>query len=485
MYCILPKRGSITLLVLVFAAIFFGVLTTLAGYVLSQNRAEDATRVKAEAFSVAEAGLDYYRWHLIHFPSDLQNGTGHGGPYAVAIPDPEGNTAGTATLTIAANTACGQTTSISITSKGTAADDASQPQTIVARYTRPSVAAYSYIINGSVWAGADRVINGPYHSNGGVRMDGTANAPVTSSLSTWTCTSSFGCTPSATKPGVFGAGPNQNLWDYPTPQMDFAGIATNFSSLKGTATTSGLYFARYSSGNSNSASYHKGYHLVFNANGTVTVTKVVSVTTPLPVIPLNNSDSSSDYSLISNENSSATYSIPATCSLIFVEDNTWVEGIIPSKVTLVVANVTNSGVVPDAFLHGNISYAANDGSAGFTLISQHNVLITPDSPQNMNLRGIFVAQSGAFGRNLYGTFDHSGNLTGCDAQYEPRGTLTILGSTISNLRTGTRWVNGCGSGNDAGYQTRIDSFDRTLANDPPPFTPFTSTDYRFVDWRQK
>lgn len=464
--------GSTTLLVLVFSGVFLAVLAALSSFVLVQNRAENTARVKAEAFSVAEAGLEYYRWHLTHFPNDLQNGTGAPGPYAVAIPDPSGGTAGTATLAIAANTSCNLTTSIDITSVGTADDDASQPQTLIARYARPSVAAYSYIVNSSVWAGADRVINGPYHSNGGVRMDGAANAPVTSSVSTWLCTSSFGCNPNATKPGVFGAGTNQDLWDYPTPQLDFAGIAADFSSLKTTAQGSGIYLQRYSSGSSNSAAYHKGYHLIFNANNTVTVKRVTSATR-LSVTPINSSDSSYDYALIGNETSYNTYTIPAACGLIFVEDNTWLEGTVPAKVAVVVANVTTQGVVPDAFLKGNIVYGSADGSDGLTVISQHNILITPDSPQNMTLNGIFVAQGGAFGRNLYS----------CSASsYEPRTTLTILGSTISNKRTGTRWT--CGNGYSAGYQTRIDSFDRTQVNNPPPFTPTTSSDYRFVDWQQ-
>lgn len=468
------KQGSVTLLVLIFGGIFFTILIALSSYVLAQNQVENVTRVKAEAFSVAEAGLEYYRWHLSYFPSDLQNGTGGPGPYAVVIPSPGGGTAGTASLSITANTSCGQTTSISITSTGTAAEDPSQPQTLVAQYARPSVASYSYIVNSSVWAGSDRIINGPYHSNGGVRMDGTANAPVTSSLSTWTCTSSFGCTQDTTEPGVFGTGGNQDLWSYPTPQVDFAGIATNFSSLKSIAQTSGIYLPRYSSGNSNSAAYHKGYHLIFNANGTVTVDKVSSAT-QLPVVPLNGSDPSTDYALIGNEVADTTYTIPANCGLIFVEDNTWVEGTIPAKITLVVANVTNPGVTPDAFLKGNIVYASADGSDGFTLISEHDILITPDSPQDMTLDGVFVAQGGAFGRNLYA----------CPSAYEPRDTLTIFGSTISNMRTGTQWENGCGWGSNAGYQTRIDSFDRMLANNPPPFTPTLSPDYKFVDWRQE
>ncbi len=468
------KQGSITLLVLVFGGIFFAILIALSSYVLVQNQAENVARVKAEAFSIAEAGLEYYRWHLSYFPNDLQNGTGGPGPYAVVIPNPGGGTAGTASLSITANTSCNQTTSINITSTGTAAEDPSQTQTLVAQYARPSVASYSYIVNSSVWAGPDRIINGPYHSNGGVRMDGTTNAPVTSSLSTWTCTSSFGCTQDTTEPGVFGAGGNQNLWSYPTPQVDFAGIATNFSALKSIAQTSGIYLPRYSSGNSNSAAYHKGYLLVFNANGTVTVDKVTSAT-KLSVVPVNGSDPSTDYALIGTEVADTTYTIPATCGLIFVEDNTWVEGTIPTKVTLVVANVTDPGVTPNAFLRGNIEYASADGSDGFTLISEHDILITPDSPQDMTLDGVFVAQGGAFGRNLYA----------CPGPYEPRDTLTIFGSTISNMRTGTQWENGCGLGSNAGYQTRIDSFDRMLANNPPPFTPVLSPDYKFVDWRQE
>jgi hypothetical protein len=145
----------------------------------------------------------------------------------------------------------------------------------------------------------------------------------------------------------------------------------------------------------------------------------------------------------------------------------------------VVANVTTTGVNPDVFLKGNITYGASDGSDGLTVISDHDILITPDSPQNMTLEGIFIAQGGAFGRNLYA----------CPGSYEPRTSLTILGSTISNKRTGTQWENGCwswtGGYSNAGYLSRIDSFDRNLIADPPPFTPTLSNTFQFVDWRQE
>ncbi len=467
-------RGYLMLTVIVFGSILLTVLGALSSFVLTEDKLQSSATAKSRGLAIAEAGLEYYRWHLAHFPTDLQNGTGQPGPYTIPYNDPEGGQTGTISLAVVGNTACGQTTSISIRSTGTPSENTNAARTVVARYAQPTVAQYSYVLNSTVWAGSDRVISGPYHSNGGIRMDGTANAPVTSSLSSWLCTSAFGCAPDQTKEGVWGAGPNQSLWDYPVPQVDFAGIAADFTSLKTTAVATGLYFPRYSSGNSIGAAYWRGYHLIFNGNGTVTVHRVSATVRKYPTF-LNPAEPQIDRTLISNETLYGTYTIPAACGLIFVEDNVWVEGIVDTKVTIVAANVTVTGVAPNAMLPNNLTYQATDGTDGLTLIAENNVLITPNSPNNMTLNGVFIAQGGAFGRNYYG----------CPSSYEPRGTLTILGTTVSNLRTGTQWINGCGSGSNAGYQSRIDAFDRKLSTDPPPFTPNTSTDYQFVDWRQE
>lgn len=458
------------LLAIVFGAIFLTVLGALASYSITQNKFQIADTGKVKALALAEAGIEYYRWHLAHFPTDLTNGTGNSS-FTLTQDDPEGGSAGTIAMSITPNQSCGQTQSIDISATGTTNDGSGESRTVVARYAQPTVAGYSYIVNDSVWAGSDRTINGPFHSNGGVRMDGTANSPVTSSLSTWQCTSDFGCTTTQTEPGVFGAGPNQTLWNYPTPQVDFNGIAANFSNLKSVGQSAGLYFPRYSTGSDNSSAYQKGYHLIFNSNGTVTVRRVTA-TTKLTVQPLNPADSTVDRTVISNETALGTYAIPSGCGVIYMEDNTWIEGVIGQKVTVVVANVTDTGITPNALLPNNITYA--NSSAGLTVIAANDILITGDSPTDMTLNGVFVAEGGAFGRNYYG----------CPSSYEPRGTLTLHGTTVSNKRTGTKWAGGC-PGGDAGYQTRIDSYDRTLASDPPPFTPSISTDYQFIDWKER
>ncbi len=155
-------------------------------------------------------------------------------------------------------------------------------------------------------------------------------------------------------------------------------------------------------------------------------------------------------------------------------DHVWIEGTIPSKVTVVAANVVNAGIAPNIYLKNNILYEETDGSDGLTAIAEHNVLITPDSPTTMTLNGIFIAQGGAFGRNYYGS------------PYDPKtGTLTILGTTVSNKRTGTKWCLNQSCTSYGGYQNRVDSYDRRIASDPPAFTPVVSTDYKFVEWREE
>lgn len=464
------------LLALLFGAVFLTVFGGLAFYVLSENRYEQQGSSSTAAFSLAEAGLEYYKWHLAHFPDDLQNGTGVPGPYVINYDDPEGGLAGTVTLDIQNNTSCDQSSSIDIVSTGAAAGAPGATRTLTARYARPTVGFYSYILNDSVWAGADRIINGPYHSNGGIRMDGTSNSTVSSSLATWNCTSTYGCSPTnSSAPGVTGTGQDQALWEYPVPQVDFNAISADFGTLKAVAQASGTYLSRYSTTNGQGdPAFWRGYHLTFNADGSVTV-RQVSSTRSNSVTPVNSADADTDRIEIQNQSNTTTTILPPDCGLIFVEDNVWLDGVVEGKITVVAANVTNANIAPNVYLRDNITYKDTDGSDGLTVIAEHNVLISPQAPQTMTLNGIFIAQDGAFGMNAYA----------CNSGFATKsGTLTILGTTVSNKRTGTKWTSTC-SGLYKGFQNRVDSYDRRVATDPPAFTPVVSQDYQFVDWREE
>ena len=75
------NRGMMLVNVLVFSAIAIVIVTAFLTWVSVSVKIAKTTYYKAEALEIAEAGVDYYRWHLAHSPSDFQDGTGSTGPY--------------------------------------------------------------------------------------------------------------------------------------------------------------------------------------------------------------------------------------------------------------------------------------------------------------------------------------------------------------------------------------------------------------------
>src|SRR5262245_52527835 len=96
------STGYILLSTLVFAAIAVIGITTLSQWALSTSKALRQTLGREQAVQVAEAGIDYYRWHLAHDADDYQDGTGAAGPYVHEFEDKDGNALGRFTLTVTA-----------------------------------------------------------------------------------------------------------------------------------------------------------------------------------------------------------------------------------------------------------------------------------------------------------------------------------------------------------------------------------------------
>lgn len=459
--------GYIVVSVVVFGTVFLTILGGLVGFVFLQTKSQVKKETRERALQIAEAGLDYYKWRLAHFPNDLTNGTGVPGPYQVPYSDPEGGVIGTFELSIASESFCGQTSTVSITSTGWTEEDPTLRRTVYARYARPSIASYAYIINSNVWAGSDRQIHGSYHSNGGVRMDGTNDSLVTSAVSTWSCTSSFGCSPSATKNGVFGAGSGSALWQYPLPQIDFAGIITDLAQIKTLAQSQGLYI------NETSNSDQRGIQLRFNGDGTVTKWNVRRTSSHQSQHIDGGSTWYDDYDVITQTQSQATYTIPPTCPVIFVEGKTWIDGVVNQKVLVGVDEIASPSARADVILNGNITYADYTGADGLAVIADRSVLIPFNSPNDLTINGIFVAQGGYFGRNYYPSSEGTGYL---------RNSLTVSGTIVSNGREGTKWTSG--STVVSGYQSRTNTYDADLVVSPPPMTPSISDEFTFLEWEE-
>ncbi|MBU4480010.1 hypothetical protein KKG48_01015 [Patescibacteria group bacterium] len=461
------KKGSMVLFALVFSGIFIMIFYSLAGFIFVQNKLSFSKENRGVAMQISEAGLDYYKWFLSHYPEDFQDGTGVAGPYEHEYLDPEGGAIGKFSLDIGGNTSCGEVYSVDIESTGWTYKNPDSKRVVYGKYARPSVAEYSYIINSDVWAGADRNIKGRYHSNGGIRMDGVNQSTVSSSVSEWTCTSSFGCSPATTVDGVFGSGPGFVLWEFPVVPIDFNNITLDLVNMKNIAQTIGVYLA---------PSGYEGYHIVLKNDRSF---DVYEVTGTISIKSYSTEDGwGHDRYIISHENFVSNYALPVDCGLVFAEDRVWLDGVVSGKVTVASANLIDANQDTDIILSGNITYTTTDGTDGLTAVAEHSVLIPLNSPDDMYLSGIFIAQTGWFGRNYYRISD----LPLTYQTYAKRNLLEMTGTIVSNGRVGTSW--NCSGVYCSGYALRNNFYDRKQAINPPPLTPFSDGEYRFIEWRE-
>jgi hypothetical protein len=464
-------RGITTIMVVGFMGVFMLIMGMLTSYAFEQAKYGRALLARGQALSIAEAGLEYYRWFLSHNPGNLQNGTGLPGPYSYTVSDPEGGTLGSASLNISGNYQCGVLQNIDITSTGAAADNPGFPRTISARYMQPSVAQYASLLNTNVYYGSNSSASGPYFANGGIHQNGTSNSTVSSAVSTWQCTTAYGCSSTQTQPGVFGTGSNSQLWQYPVTSINFAGMTTNLGDLRTYAQASGKLFTdSYVSAHHDSS----GFHLIFNSDGTYDIYKVTD-TTALNAYAPDFSTARTDYDVIKTQSYIGRYTPASSCGLVYLQGTTWIEGTVKGKVTLAVADPSSS-YAPDVIISGNITYAASDGSTGLTVISEHSVRIPLNSLNTMSMRGIFVASGGYVGRDYYysnGSYD----------TYLQRSSLSIIGTIVSTQSPALCYSDGTSC--LQGYSSRSYSYDQVLAFTPPPFTPIALADYHYVLWSEQ
>jgi len=462
-------KGAVITLVLVFSFIFLILLGSLFGFILLQLRQAAYRIAWNEALHVAEAGAQYYRWCL--------NNEVAGCEAEKTYYDTEGNLVGSFSIEAIPRISCGETLEQEITATGWTINFPDTKRKVGMVYSRESVASFAYLLNDNVWAGSDREILGPYHSNGGVRMDGENQSVVSSAQEEWVCTSSFGCSTSSCAnygcrvegsqcicPGVFTSTANgsPDLFDYPVPLFDFTGITIDLAHIKAMAQASGHYLPPVTvidpAGD--------GYHIVFQNDGTI---QVRIITLLLPTTAYSLEEGWHQHSvIIGSEYVYDTYTINPACSALFAEDDLWLEGEVKGKVMIASADLIDPNEDTSVILVGDINYTAFDGSDGLGVVAEKDILISSESPQQMELRGIFIAQKGWFGRNHY-----PDNF---------RDRLEINGSIVSNGRVGTKWSSG--GHMVSGYSERENYIDTRLIYYPPSFVPYVNYEYALLNWEE-
>lgn len=443
------NRGSMLLFVMVFGAIGFTlVVSGIVGYAILENRASAHKHNREAAFQIAEAGVSYYRWHLAHDKTDYTDGTGQPGPYVHVYEDKDGNAVGHFSLEITPPPS--GSTVVTIESTGWLDSQPDSRRTIRARVGFPALTDYAFLTNGDVWIGDDEVVHGKLHANSGIRFDGTTDAPITSAVPSYICKAHVGCG-NVAKPGIWGDGTPQEYWSYPVPARDFSAVTAKLAEVKTGSQNGGIYL---------SSSGKQGWRLQFLSNGTVKASKV------------NTTDCYKGKDINDNKyywfcidaktyGTATTYNVPAN-GYIYVEDNVWVDGVVNGRATV------GTAVGKSIIINGNITYLAKDGNHSLGLMAEKDVLVPYNSPENLEVNAVILAQNGAAKRYFY--------------PGDTKDSLTVYGSIISNGLWTWSWVSGGGSV-VSGYETTNSTYDANLTYGPPPGFPVGS-EYNLISWEE-
>ncbi len=475
------QSGTILIQAFVFGMISIVIIGALISWAGVNIKASRVGVEREQAIQIAEAGIDYYRWHLAHASQDFTDGTTTPGPYVHSFFDKDGVKIGTFTLTITPPPT--GFTLVKVKSTGNIVADPTISCSILVQLAIPSLAKYAVASNDNIRFGEGTEIFGPIHSNGGIRIDGVAHNVITSAMASYDDPDhsggvEFGVHTHVNAPP--GTGVNDTFRSaeappstvsnrsdvfqagriFPVPAIDFVGITTNLSQIKANAQSAGKYF-------SNSGA--QGYHIIFKTNDTYDVYKVTGLTTPSGGCSNDAGQTGWGTWSIGTQTFVANYPNP-TNGLIFVEDNLWVDGQINSARVTVAAGKfpDNSSTRPSITVNSNLLYTNYDGQDSLALISQGDINAGLNSIDTMRIDAALVAQNGRVGRYYY-----SSNCTN-----STRTSLTLYGMIASNIRYGFAYTDG------TGYQTRNIIYDANLLYGPPPSFPLTSDQYSTISWQE-
>lgn len=458
------NQGSITPALLVitgaFIVVIYGLLILLSVQLDLSNR----QIANEKALHIADAGVNYYLWHLTIDPGDYQDDTGGPGPYIHEYYDSQGQLAGSYSLQIIPPQE--GSSIVTIESTGWSSDYPNVTREIRGRYGRTLIPTnFAFALNSNIWFGSEVTVNGPIFSNGGIRQDGTNTSTMESSKATYICGIETGCTNPTEKPGIWGNGGPEELWHFPVTAIDFESITLDFNQAKTDAQTSGLYLE---------PSSEFGYHLVFDSGGGVSVNKVTS--TDFYKAYSLETGCENLYEIITDEESVGTYQV-SNLPIIFIEDDTWIDGTLNGKTTVVAARFPIDINNADVFIPDNLTYVDLSGDHKLGLISQQDILITRDIPDYFQIDAALLAQKGRVIRHHY-------KFTQCNnpGPGKIKEEFILNGSLTSNL---TSYWNFSGGPQTpaAGFKDTIINYDSDLSFDPPLFFP-EGGQYELISWEE-
>lgn len=473
------KKGQILIQIVVISVISVVFIGGLASWAIMNIKVDRKVMNKEIALQIAEAGVDYYRWHLAHAATDYQDGTGASGPYAHDFSDKDGNIIGQFILDISPPAA--GSTLVIIKSTGKVWADPNISRKIEVQMATPSLAKYAVIANDTMRFGEGTEVFGPIHSNGGIHFDGLAHNIVTSAKDKYNDpdhsggdefgvhthlnpVDPFPPNPAPTRQDVFMAGRQ-----FPVPAADFTGITADLAQMKTDAQSSGRYFA---------SSGALGYHIVLKIDDTFDIYRVNTlVPVPNGCTQAAGQQNWGTWSIAAGgETFLQNWAFPVN-GLVFIEDNVWVNGQIDTaRITIASSHFPDNPAHRTSItVNNDLLYTNYDGQDVIALIAQGNINAGFVSEDDLRIDAALIAQNGRIGRYYYRP--PSGEQTRC-SPYHIRQTLTLYGMIATMERYGFAYTDG------TGYQIRNLIYDANLLYSHPPSFPLTSDQYTILSWKE-
>ncbi|MFO7806876.1 MAG: hypothetical protein R6V40_00425, partial [Candidatus Moraniibacteriota bacterium] len=247
----LGSRGMISAYILISASIAAVLLTSLAVFVSSNQRRSSNEVSRQKALQIAEQGIFYYRWYLAHSLDgknpkqvqdfwEVQSPLGIDTPFEKEVKNNEGDVVGTYKIEVTPPES--YSTIVNVVSSGWTKKHPEIKRKVKVRFRKPSWSEYSIAANDVMRFGEGTNVNGPIHSNNGIRFDGVANNKVTSSVEEY-----YDPDTSSYKPGVWTSQSNEDEVflagkEYPVPILDFNSVISDLNLIKDESQASGLFF---------------------------------------------------------------------------------------------------------------------------------------------------------------------------------------------------------------------------------------------------
>ncbi len=504
--------------------IAFSIMGTAILEVTLTNLTVSSSNVKSQqAFNIAEAGLNYYMWHLNHDATDYKDGqttpatpnpTLGYGPYTNNYIDASGVDEGTYTLWI--NPAGNGSTVVTVRSIGQAVGSGIT-RTVQATIGSPSFASYGVVSDSALWFGNDESADGPVDSNQGVRMDGPSDSAVTSANSTYVPSVQVGGDGSTSENGVWCSSTvtspvncntrTKSNWIYPVPQVNFNQVSSSLCTIKKAAfaansstaslasqsnacnLTPSTLTSSYLPERSSSYSLTKGYLIQLNTNGTYNLFDVNG----------ENDELTPYTSALTLQSVATNVTIPSS-GVIFAEDNVWVMSnpTYHGRVTIASGRLaaSSSSSYTNIVIAAPLLYSTKNGADAIGLVAQESIVVAPYAPPssgafNFEMDGAFLAENGEVWYPVSYRVNSNRYTRGWTNSNQ---TLLFYGSVATRQTWTWNWeeggqpcngdasydsVNGCISG----VENTTTQYDYNLEYAPPPDYPLTSG-YNILSWRE-